>query len=370
MAKHIQLARCYFNDKDIADVLSNPRFSERALLKLAQGSGIVFNPGVHKSSLVSYLSRMPFDWRRLQEVAKHLERPEKEERRGATRLDRKITSDELEKAIETIKASRAGKREDFKIEKNGNRFVVRGKFIEIDHSKSKALQREEKEYSIEIDPTSAQPSIQFTHNPKAREFVSELINQLKTEKETEIESPIDLGAIKDPAMRTEFFLKLRRLMPGFRQIDVQDIKVDRRVEEPVEKDSESDDEEDSDEQAQEEAKAMVKSAAFTGHSLLSSELYQKMREMGYYVYRMQWSSIETDSSGRLMEFEAGFENPILANSFHYDVKRVFPNEQDKTAGLTQLEVTNRQRDRVRRLLVEAAYKALEEIRTTISENES
>lgn len=370
MAKHIQLARCYFNDKDIADVLANPRFSDRALLKLAQGSGIVFNPHEHKSFLVSYLSRMPFDWRRLQEVAKQLERPEREERRGVTRLDRDVTSDEMEAAIETVKAARSGNREDFKVEKVADRFIVRGKFIEIDHSKTKALQREEKEYAIEIDPTSAQPSIQFTHNPKAREFVADLIKQLKPGPDAEIESPIDLGAIKDPAMRTEFFLKLRRLMPGFRQIDVQDIKVDRRVEEPVESDAENDETEDTDEQAQEEAKAMVKSAAFQGHSLLSSELYQKMREMGYYVYRMQWSSIETDSSGRLMEFEAGFENPILANSFHYDVKRVFPNEQDKTAGLTQLEVTNRQRDRVRRLIVDAAYQALEEIRTSISENES
>lgn len=372
MAKHIQLARCYFNDKDIADVLSNPRFNDRALLKLAQGSGIVFNPDEHKSALVSYLSRMPFDWRRLQEVAKHLERPEKEERRGATRLDRKVTSDEMEKAIEAVKISRAGKREEFKVDKVGDHFVVRAKFIEIDHSKSKALQREEKEYTIEIDPKSAQPRIQFTHSPKAREFVADLIKQLKPAPDSEIESPIDLGAIKDPALRTEFFLKLRRLMPGFRQIDVQDIKVDRRVEVPVESTTgdDNDESEDTDEQAQEEAKAMVKTAAFTGHSLLSSELYQKMREMGYYVYRMQWSSIETDSSGRLMEFEAGFENPILANSFHYDVKRVVPNEQDKTAGLTQLEVTNRERDRVRRLLVEAAYQALEEIRTSISKNES
>lgn len=370
MAKHIQLARCYFNDKDIADVLANPRFSDRALLKLAQGSGIIFNPSEHKSFLVSYLSRMPFDWRRLQEVAKQLERPEKEERRGATRLDRKITSDELETAIEAVKATRSGNREDFKIDKVGDLYRIRGKFIEIDHSKTKALQREEKDYAIEIDPSSAQPSIQFTHNPKAREFVSDLIKQLKPEPDSEIESPIDLGAIKDPAMRTEFFLKLRRLMPGFRQIDVQDIKVDRRVEEPVESDAENDEADDTDEQAQEEAKAMVKSAAFQGHSLLSSELYQKMREMGYYVYRMQWSSIETDSSDRLMEFEAGFENPILANSFHYDVKRILPNDKDKIDGLTILEVTNRERSRVRRLLVDAAYKALEEIRTSIRENES
>lgn len=369
MAKHIQLARCYFNDKDIADVLANPRFGERALLKLAQASGIIFNPKEPKSFLVSYLSRMPFDWRRLQEVAKQLERPEKEERRGATRLEREVSSDEMETAIEAVKSSRAEEREDFKVEKVGDRFVVRGRFIEIDHSKTKALQREEKEFAIEIDPSSVQPSIQFTHNPKAREFVAALIKQLKPAPDAEIEYPIDLGAIKDPAMRTEFFLKLRRLMPGFRQLDVQDIKVDRRVEEPPEPDPDSDQEEDADEQSQEEAKAMVKSAALQGHGLLTSELYQKMREMGYFVYRMQWSSVETDSSGRLMEFEAGFENPVLANSFHYDVKRVLPNEKDKTDGLTQLEVTNRERGRIRRLLVDAAYKALEEIRTAIRENE-
>ena len=370
MAKHIQLARCYFNDKDIADVLSNPRFGDRALLKLAQATGIVFNPNEPKSFLIAYLSRIPFDWRKLQEIAKQLERPEKEERRGVTRLGRNITTDELETALETVKAARVGNREDFKVEKIQGRFIIRGKFIELDHSRTKALQREEREYAIEIDPTSPQPSIQFTHNPKAREFVSDLIKQLKPEQDAETEFPIDLGAIKDPAIRTEFFLKLRRLMPGFRQLDVQDLKVDRRVEELIQTGDDDNEAEDADEQAQEEAKAMVKSAALQGHGLLTSELYQKMREMGYFVYRMQWSSVETDGSGRLMEFDAGFENPILANSFHYDLKRVVPSEKDRTAGLTQLEVTNRERDRVRRLLVDAAYKALEEIRTQISEDES
>lgn len=369
MAKHIQLARCYFNDKDIADVLSNPRFGDRALFKLAQSTGIVFNPKEPRSFLIGYLSRMPFDWRRLKEVAKQLERPEKEERRSVTRLQRDLTHDEIEAAINKVKVGRSANREEFKVEKVGNRFIVRGKYIEIDHSRTKALQREEREYVIEIDPTSTQPSIQYTHTPKAREFVTELVNQLKPEPNAEIEVPIDLGAIKDPVMRTEFFLKLRKLMPGFRNLDVQDIKVDRRFEEPAEPDSNGADAEDGDEQSQEETKAMVKSAAFQGHSLLTTELYQKMLDMGYYVYRMQWSSLETESSGRVMEFDAGFENPIQANSFHYDVKKVSLNEQDKTAGLTQLEVTNRERDRIRRIIVDAAYKALEEIRASISSNE-
>lgn len=371
MAKHIQLARCYFNDKDIADVLSNPRFSERALLKIAQATGIVFNPHESKQSIIDYLSRIPFDWRGLQELAKQLERPEREERRGATRLGAGLAPDAIEKAVEKVKSSRAeDKREEFKVEKVGGRLIVKAKYIEIDYSKAKALQREEKEYAVEIDPTSAQPGIQFTHNPKAREFVSDLIKQLKPEPEAEIERPIDLGAIKDAALRTEFFLKLRRLMPGFRQLDVVDLKVDRRFEKPPKAADGDEEEEDADEKSEAEVKSMVKSAALQGHGLLTTELYQKMRELGYYVYRMQWSSIETEGAGRLMEFEAGFEDPVLAKSFHYDLKRVVPGEHDKSSGLTQFEVTNRERDRVRRLLVDAAYNALEEIRSSLKTDES
>jgi hypothetical protein len=371
MAKHIQLARCYFNDKDISDVLSNSRFSERSLMKIAQATGIIFNPKEAKSSVIEYLSRIPFDWRGLQDLAKQLERPEREERRGATRLKTSLTPEAVEKAIEQVKAARTvGNREEFKIEKVDGRLIVRAKYIEIDYSKAKALQREEREYAVEIDPTSTQAGIQFTHNPKAREFVSDLIKILRPTPEAEIERPIDLGAIKDAALRTEFFLKLRRLMPGFRQLDVVDLKVDRRLEELVKPNPSDEDDEDVDEKAEAEVKSMVKSAALQGHGLLTTELYQKMREMGYFVYRMQWSSIETEGAGRLMEFEAGFEDPVLAKSFHYDLKKVVPGEHDKSSGLTQFEVTSRERDRVRRILVDAAYNALEEIRTELKSDET
>ncbi len=370
MAKHVQLARCYFNDKDIADVLSNPRFGERSLLRLAQSIGIVFNSSEPKSALVSYLSRVPLDWKQLQVVAKALETPEREERRGVTRLEQDLSSEQIEQAIERVRTSRAGNREDFKVEKLDGRLVLKGRYIEIDHSRTKALQREEKEYSVEIDPTSAKPNIQFTHSPKAREFVAALVQQLKPEPESEIEAPIDLGAIKDPALRTDFFLKLRRLMPGFRQIDVLDLRVDHRFEQAADGEDAEDEAESADEQVQEEMRGMVRSAAFQGHGLLTSELYQKLRELGYFVYRMQWSSVEADSSGRLMEFEVGFEDPVRASSFHYDLKRVVPNEHDRNSGLTQLEVTARERDRVRRMLVDAAYKALEEIKESLGRNET
>jgi hypothetical protein len=150
-------------------------------------------------------------------------------------------------------------------------------------------------------------------------------------------------------------------MSGMRPVDVLDLKVDNRLELPWD---DEDAEDGKDEQTEEEVKGMVKSAALNGKGLLTSELYQKLQALGYFVHRIHWTSLDVDGDGRLMEFEAGFENPVEAKGFFYDLRRVIPSDVDKEKGFTQLEVTNRERPRIRRLLVDAAYKALEETATS------
>lgn len=361
MAKPVQLARCYFDDKDIHDVLSNTRFSERLLFKIAQERGIIFNPSESKDALVAYLSRIPFDWKGLQDLAKHLERPEREERRGVTRLELKPEPKAIDKALEAIKTQRSEtEREQYKIGKVGNCIIVHVKYVDLDFSKAKGFQRDEREFAIELEQAGDNFNIQFTHNPRAREVVADLVKLLKPAPELELEKPIVLTGIKDPAARTNFFLKLRQLMKGFRPIDVLDLKVDRRLEAPAAKKEEAADKDDDDQPA-EEVKSMVKSAALQGNGLLTTELFQQLKKSGYFLHKLVWTSIETEGDGRLMEFEAGFDDPIRATGFNYDLKRVIPSEKEKTSGMKQLEVTNRERPRVRRILVSAAYESLAEL---------
>jgi hypothetical protein len=367
MAKIVQLARCYLDDQDVEDILMNPRISERSLIRLAQSRGIFVNPKESRESLVRYLSRMPLDWASLQELSAQLDKPEREQKRAVTRVQLDPGIPAIEAALEAIKVERGGsRREEFKIERIDGGFIFRGDYLSIDHSKSKAFQRQRNEFAVEVEISDGKTTIQFTHDDRAREVVDELIAKLKGPAGSEIEEAIILTGIKDPALRTDFFLKLRRLMTGFRPLDVLDIKVDCRTEadDEIEEDDDQD-EEAKDERKEAEVKSMVKSAALHGQGLLTSELYQTLRESGYFVHRIIWTSIDNAGDGRLMEFEAGFENPILATKFNYDLKKASPNEKDKKDGLTQLEVTNRQRKAVRKQLVQAAYKALEEINKSV-----
>ena len=371
MAKPVQLARCFFDDKDIHDVLSNPRFGERALFKIAQSRGIIFNPDESKSALIRRLSLMPFDWHGLLDLAKQLERPEREEKRAVTRLTVTPDAKILEQALDKVKETRSAScRETFKLEKVGGRNVVRVTYIDIDYSKAKAFQRDQREYVVEIEQVDSQLNIQYTHNQRAKEFVHALAEQLKPKPEIQIENPIELTGIKDAALRTEFFLKLRKLMPDFRPLDVLDIKVERQMESQSDEDQTNSEDEEIDEKAEAEAKSMVKSAALHGHGLLTTELYQQLRNTGYFVHRIIWTSLEKEGDGRLMEFEAGFDDPVLATGFNYDLKKVVPSESDKKKGLSQLETTARERQRVRRAIVTAAYQSLQEIRKSTRPDES
>lgn len=363
MAKIVQLARCFLDDQDVEDILMNPRISERALIRLAQSRGIFVNPKESRESLVRYLSRIPLDWSSLLELSAQLERPEKEQRRAVTRVSIDPGVSAVETALEAIKTDRGNsKREEFKTERTATGFILRGDYLSIDHSKSKAFQRQRNEFAVEVEIADGKTTIQYTHDDRAREVVEDLIAKLKGPEGDDVEEAIILTGIKDPALRTDFFLKLRKLMDGFRPLDVLDIKVDCRTDAEDNTEDDEQDEDAKDEKKEAEVKSLVKSAALHGQGLLTSELYQNLRQSGYFVHRIVWSSIDASGDGRLMEFEAGFDNPILATKFNYDLKKASPNEKDKKDGLTQLEVTNRQRKSARKLIVQAAYKALEEIK--------
>lgn len=369
MAKFIQLARCYYNDKDIEDILGNPRFSAKALLQIARERGIVLSSDERIEDVIKYLSIQYFDWGSLTGLTSRLNREESEERRATVRLENLSSIDAVEKAAERAKSNCSTSRDVIHVSKQSGKIVVSGSYIEIDPTKSRAVQREERKFLLEFAEDRGAIKVEYTHSGRAAGLIASIVNELKNEDATKDVAlkRISLAGIRDPVLRTDFLLKVRGTMKEFRALDVLDINVDHRFEAAVKQDDDDSEAGSSprdalDETSEEaEVKSLVRSAALHGSGLLTSDLYQRLRENGYYIYKLVWSAKELVGAGRVMEFEVGFENPIKAEGFYYDLKRVLPTESDREDGKTQHELLVSERPRVRHVIAEACYSSLAEV---------
>jgi hypothetical protein len=60
--------------------------------------------------------------------------------------------------------------------------------------------------------------------------------------------------------------------------------------------------------------------AFQGQSLLTSPQYQAMHAQGFFITSITWSAKRNVSPYQIVEFEAGFEEPVTGTGFRYNVR--------------------------------------------------
>jgi len=367
MSKYIQLSRYYFSDKDLADVLGNSAFGERALLHLGRQRGFFFSPLEKKRQLVHLLSHVPFDWDGLKDLAEKLNSEDRDKKRSTRRIEDFTDLEAVNKALNELKTERGvAEQEVYTIQKKGvGVYHVDVAYTDIDTSKARAFQRTEAHSTIELEKVGNRIEVRFSHDDHSREVIQALFVKLKASVNKELKSvDIELTGVRDPALRSQFFVNLRQKLKDFRPIDVLDLSFDRRLPEETQTgETDQDDADENEEQA--EIKTMVRKAAFSGQGLLSSELSNKLRETGYFISRIKWSAKETKGDERLVEFESGFEDPVMATGFYYDVKKVYPRDDPEDKKKTQGELLRAERPRLRNILADAAFVSLDEINDQI-----
>jgi hypothetical protein len=255
--------------------------------------------------------------------------------------------------------------EVYSIHKRGDSiFEARITYIEFDPSKQKAFQRREITSKIELEKVGDRIDVRYHQNDRCKEIANQIREKLQNLTQKQLKTTaIELTGVRDPAKRTAFFLSLKNKLTNFRHIDVIDLKVANRFPDLNQEQAGKADEDATKEETEEEAeiKSMVKHAALTGQGLLTSELYRKLQETGYFLTNMSWSARETIGEARLVEFLAGFGKPVEATDFFYDVRKVFPRDDPEDKKRTQGELLATERPRLRRLLELAAYESLAEL---------
>ncbi|PYJ10656.1 MAG: hypothetical protein DMF06_05560 [Verrucomicrobia bacterium] len=370
MGSFIQLSRYYFDDKDIADLFSHPAFTVRVLTQIAREQGVFLHRDESIDDLIGYLRRFAFDWATLIKIAKRINADERQEKRMPYRIALDLKPEQIIHALERTRDKRANlKRETYNFQQNPSGLIdVDIEYTHVDPTRMMAMQREQRHIQVEIENVGGKVEIHYNNNDRAVEVVEQFVSFVRASVDENLTATkIELRDIRDPVKRTEFFLELMHRMQGFRVTDVKDLKVDHRF--PEAPSTNEDVQEEGEEQTEdintlegEQVKGLVRNAVLHGESLLTSELYRRLRETGYYIASSTWSAKEDKGEERIVEFTAGFSDPVAGTGFAFDVLKVVridkAGDRDRAASPFKLF----ERRRLQTQLAESCYAAYEKLK--------
>lgn len=318
-------------DNEIYDLFmsSKKKLPESSLHKLANARGIFYSSEEDREELADSLSLLPHDFYDLERVKDETDHASRPEKTTYITINGDITIDDIKAATSTYGTNA---RPDEKIigrPAGENRYTTKLEYSEIDHSKTKLIQRKEKEADIEFSVEDGRTLIRFPANERAKSTVSAIKEEIERKKHCALDGrEIDLSDFPNPKQRTEFFTGLITSMPGLDLHNVTSLNV-----EPIKADQTDDDDEIAleDDQELEEAKrealGAVIEVAFKGDSLLQSEEYKSFHQKGFFITSIIWRSRESNSPYNIIEFSASFGDPLAGRDFKYSVRGMFKNKK-------------------------------------------
>ena len=109
----------------------------------------------------------------------------------------------------------------------------------------------------------------------------------------------------------------------------------------------------------------------TGQALTASDLYQRLGESGFFISGISWTASETAGEGRLIEYEAGFDDPVSADGYNFGVKKIY-RRRDTGSGVKKegSNPTIFERRALNKTLEEGSYKALASLKAEITKAKS
>lgn len=362
MAK-TQLLFCA-TDNEIYEVLmaSKQRISEGVLLELARDRGIYLSAKDSRETLADKLSSLQHDYNDLAIILDQREHSGRAEKTTSLTLNSSVTMDEFKEIAKEIMGQDTRDDKIIAHPVGNDHFVVQVNYSEIDHSKTRLIQRKKKEAEIEFSIQEGKTVVRMPYSSKAKDVFAELKAKLD-EKKTVILSTteIELSEFNHADQRTQFFTDLISGLKGFRLENVTSVRVEREKLEADLEAVEFDDDQDIAE-AEQEALSLVRRVALSGESLLSSKEYQSLQKTGFFITSITWRARQIADPYTIVEFEAAFDEPIKGKGFKYAIRGGLKfHEGDYTKTLRPIE--GKERERLLELVEQTATATVEKIRS-------
>lgn len=312
----------YATNREVRDLLlsAKQRITEKVLHELLRDRGIFYSPNESREVLADQLSMLTQDYADVCGILERRESSKRGEKTSTITFAANVDPAELKAIVEEYQKDET--QENVRHYQRGvNEFVMNVTYSEFDYSKTRLLQRTERDATIEFVNKDGRLELRLPATEKARDIVEKVRARIeaKTKQEIQLEE-IELTGLTSPEDRTSFFTRLISSLPNFPLDNVLRLRVAHSDDEGLDGlDLEDEEAED----AAEKMLGVVENVALSGENLVASEMYQDLKGKGYFITSITWRARQTVDPYAKVEFDAGFENKKAAKGFRYSVRGAF-----------------------------------------------
>ncbi|AMJ56222.1 hypothetical protein AXG53_05835 [Stenotrophomonas sp. KCTC 12332] len=345
----------YFADnKDIRDLLesSRQRVTHDVLRDFLLRRGIIVSDEATKADLFDQISMWTLDLNDLNWLLDTTARADRAERYTSATVPGKFSDADVRKAVVALKkGSDAPLLDSLKFTKSsGAPFLLTATYSELDPAKTRLRQKRIRDGSIRLEVGPDGLSVRHEANERMSAVPEALMKALAAGKTEAVEArKIDLSHLHGAASRTNFFLTLIHGVAGMKLSDVSKVQVERSMpilgseggsgghealdagsgDMDVEAEELSDDGDGNVPEGESDLDLVgneVRGAILRGVSLLTSPEFQMLKKH-FFLFGMEWTSEEVSEKGKIVQFEAAFENSQECSGFRYKVKGVIDRKK-------------------------------------------
>ena len=341
VARRTHTALYFADDKDIYDLLlsSKRQLTSSRLSQLLRCRGLIWAEDEDRESLIRQIALVPHGWNILGALLEATDKGDRAEKLSSSTLRLKISQEDLAQAALQLKNRRSNNRDEV-IDVTSEGEVVRISLIysEVDTGQTRLCQKVRRELAIDCELDGDVLRLRHQAQPRAEELIDDLAKVLAGSSEPPERQVVELGGVRAPERRTQFFLDLLNHVPDFQLDDVRAVRVHRLADDEDEPEDSDLADQESEDVGPSELRILVKRAALEGQGLLGTPEYERLREDGFFVSRVAWTAHEKKEKGRVkVAFEAEFGAPEQGRDFRYRVAKVF----DRTKSGTDFKKTGR-----------------------------
>jgi hypothetical protein len=345
----------YFaTNKEIHDLLfsAKQKVTEAVLLELLRDRGIFCSPAESREALVQYLSLLPHDYADVCGVLERRETSKRGEKTATISLNTELSPDELKEIVSEYQ--KAEVQEIVRSHKKSeSEFVMSVTYSEFDYSKTRLLQRQDRDAELVFTKIGGRTEIRIPATDRARAMVDKLRERIEAHKKAAVQiEEIELTGLTLAEARTTFFTRLISSLPDFPLMTVSRLRVAHSPDDQEDDTFDMDGDEVDD--AEEKMLGVVENVALSGENLVASEMYQELKDKGFFITSITWRAKQKGHPYAIIECDAGFEDRQAGKKFRYSVhgalkfkngaytKNIRPvSEAEKSSLLAMIETTAR-----------------------------
>lgn len=323
------------SDSDMYDVMycNERKININFLHALLLNRGILISKADSREDLITFASSLNFNYMQFKDISKQVAKASRNEKLSVVEIECSDSELDLSEITDAFMKQYGSKPQEkySKISSNIQESVrIDIEYDEIDHSKTRLIQKMKKEACIEIDKSETGVRVRYTANEKINSRVDSLIRIIgeKLEIPQIKRHEIDFSEITNKLKITTFFRTLVNETDGFKLQDVSSIRFHRPKNDEItifenETDEITSSENEADEISsriiQDETDGLILKASFVGGSLLTSKECQEFLQKGYYISKIRWIGESLDSEHSRVVMEAELNDPIECKGYKFHI---------------------------------------------------